>query len=706
MTAGEAAGSQARMSHPGAWLTKRLRPDPQRLVYATNIALITVTVLFLAFLLNLQNTYWGLISIPFVAQIGSGITVWRSVSRMVGTVAGALVGLAIIALFAQSPVASIAAVALWAFGVGYLARFEIGFDAYAYGTAGLTAIVIVFGTGPNADLAYGLALARLTETLIPVFAAFAILLTVFPRSVENTLQKGILDARDRVLAIVRQAVDFDTEPDPADRQAATKALSAAYSNLRAFSFERSHRGLDVDKVGGATNRLNHLLVAAETLSLVAEGPERNADGPIAWAVEGFSRRMEAIPVRFGGAEGAGSAAAGFRDFLAELDGNIETRVSAQKTGVEHSRDMTALHAVRNLAQCMASFLEAEAAVFDPRKPAPRRHPVAARYPDHLAAVQRGLRPALLLVAMSTLWIATASSSIEPLAMLVGSLSLVLPTIAPRPSLGGAGIALGLGLLAMLPVAVFLQIALPYVESFPVFALILASVMFVFFYICSAPGRLIYAFGGTIMLAITLQPANTQSYNPLGLFNTGAALALLPAAIAVAFTVIVPENQNWLRSHLRRGMRHLLGRAASGRDEDPDEFLAQSLDVIGDYGGDLDLGQDDNRALLRRARLSVVLGMELHQLHRLRRLGHLPRDLSDLVPEMGTSLAGAAFSEKPTPPDLAIFAEAENRAGALLGKAQASGPSRSAVLRFLLGARFLHDVARTRLGAQPKGKPLA
>ena len=42
--------------------------DLRRIIFATNVGLGAVLALFFAFLLDLENTYWALSTIPFVMQ--------------------------------------------------------------------------------------------------------------------------------------------------------------------------------------------------------------------------------------------------------------------------------------------------------------------------------------------------------------------------------------------------------------------------------------------------------------------------------------------------------------------------------------------------------------------------------------------------------------------------------------------------------------
>ncbi|WP_161992810.1 FUSC family protein [Aureimonas leprariae] len=667
----------------------------ERLVYATNVALIAVLALAGSFLLDLDRSYWALLTVALVSQASSGLTVWRSVARLIGTLVGAAFALVVLALFAQNSAAVVAALALWILAVGMLARFEVGLDAYAYAVSGLTALVIVFDTGSNAPTGFEIAVTRTTETLIGIAAAFVVLLVVFPVSASRVLTNALADSRTKVLELSRRAAAVGDEIGVEETQGLTKALSGAYANLRAQSLERSHRRISTRKATEATNRLNRLLIAAERMSYAMaglQGAELSAE------VEAASARivgiLAAVPPPDAPIAAIREQAAAFRAGVAEMDLRPAIRDLVRRADRDTSREAMALDALRGFALDAAGYLDAEAAIRDPMEPPPRTERIAPRYPDWRAAFERGLRPALVFLGLTTLWIASASSSFETLALIAAGLCVTLPAIAPRAALTVGGQALGLGFAAMFLPVLALEAALPYVETFTAFAALVGSVFFVFFYVCYDQMLRTYALGGAIFLATALQPSNTETYDALGAFNAMAALAFLPPVIVAAFTVLFPENQRWLRRHLDDAGTRLLARAARGRDARADEFLAQSLDAIGDYGGDLDLAEPANRTDVRRSRAVAAAGLELYELHRLRRLGHLPRPLAASLEDVAEAVQAEAGSRDGAEAR-ATLDTARREALALASGADMPELARAGALRFALGVEFLELLVEDR-----------
>ena len=174
----------------------------------------------------------------------------------------------------------------------------------------------------------------------------------------------------------------------------------------------------------------------------------------------------------------------------------------------------------------------------------------------------------------------------------------------------AGISIGLGYAAGAAISLALMIALPLVDSLAAFALIMGATMFVIFYIGGRPQTLAVGIGTTLMLAVGLQPANEPSYSPIDLFNTVAILAFMPPVFVASMTILFPQDPRWLKRHLRRGLRDLLGQATARRPIETDAFIAQTIDILGDYGGDLDAEDPEVERLIVLGRAVLVAGLAL------------------------------------------------------------------------------------------------
>ncbi|MBP0617570.1 FUSC family protein [Jiella mangrovi] len=362
-------------------------------IYAFKVALATVLALAFSFMLDLPNTYWALMTIPLVARPDAGSMVWRSAARLAGTLMGALVGLMLIANFAQTAGQMIAALAPWIFATSYLARLMSGTDAYAYSVAGLTALVIVLDTGSNAPAAYGYALARTTETAVAIVASFVVLLVVFPVSVENQVKGQIASARSRMLNLARADLSDEATVAIGERKAVFSELLAIHTTLRAQAFERSRRNWRLPRMTEVAVLLNRTLVAADAAAFaLGKFSPAERQGRVEEERATLCRMLADYPPQRTSVEETRADVGAIERFIASLDPYTLVHHLTRTPGlIDESlpRRVAALYRLRLFAESLRDLLVAEAALLDPDTPTPRAEPISARYYNLEAAYQFG-----------------------------------------------------------------------------------------------------------------------------------------------------------------------------------------------------------------------------------------------------------------------------------------------------------------------------
>lgn len=670
--------------------------DLRQATYALKVALAAVLTLWIAFLFNLEETFWALLTLPLVVRPQSGAMVWRSAARLGGTLIGTLVALLLVGSFAQSAPAMIAALCLWIFGTGYLAHLQSGLDSYAYGVAGLTAMVIAIDTGPDATEVYGYALARTTETAIAIICGFMVLLTVFPHSVAEDVEAKIAAARTLILEIGRNAVADRPQANLSTRKRAIALLLAINTDLRAQSYERSRRNLLLPRWTSVAQSLTRMAIEAEGARRALCQMERHERSDI---LDAARRRLEQVlaefPVRRANAAQALRDAEVVRAVQKTIDPKLASdAIRDLPEGAEEATlHQAALSQLRLFAGAIHDLLLREAALLDPRLPMADPAPVGARYPDFLAACEYGLRPTIVFLCCAILWLTTASPNGAILTLLAGAFSLALPTIVPRTRRVRSGLLIALGLFTGAVISLALMAFLSDIEGFGRFALIIGATMFTVFYLAGGPETLPLALGVTIMIAIGLQPANEQQYDAIRLINNLAALALMPVAFVAGLTIVFPENQNWLKRHLRRGTRDLLRRStAPGRPMDEDAFFEQMVDLLGDYGNDLSDEDREARHLIARATTALLAGLQCYRMRRLSNSADLPKEVAAHAPELIAAVRRA--SERPAETAAAAsqpFVELRLAIRNRIRRRDLREEAHLAVLRFGASAELCHSL---------------
>jgi uncharacterized membrane protein YccC len=155
-----------------------------------------------------SNLSWGLtiwVTVMLVAQPNAGASIVKGLTRTAGTVASALVSIAIYGLFAQQPPLYLASVA----GVIAVATYGMlgSRDQYAWMVFGLTTIIILVKAMSGGDQIETLAFERASLTALGVLIVFAADALFWPVRAEEQLREG-LAARSRQLGdTLKQQLD-------------------------------------------------------------------------------------------------------------------------------------------------------------------------------------------------------------------------------------------------------------------------------------------------------------------------------------------------------------------------------------------------------------------------------------------------------------------------------------------------------------------
>lgn len=653
-------------THPSAD-TASARPAPRRtvlerlgeapFVYPLKVALTAVLTLYAAFLLNLEHTFWALLTVPLIVRPAAGSMVWRSLARLCGTALGSTAGFVIAVTFGQSAVAALGAVALVIVAIGYMARLQSGMDAYAYGVAGFTTLIIAIDAGPHVDTAFAYAVARATETAIPIVCGFVVLLVVFPRSASSDALAKLRTARGLALHIAADFVDPGATADPAQQDELLGLITLAHADVRSLAYERNRRQWLRPRLSRVANSCHGLVVVAETERIARHAlahttpPPPQADAPDGHEAhrtdparldvrrsELVTALREAADVPFD-ASALARAAARMQALAAQIDPAAILPPYSERTLADYPLGNAAFR-LNRVATAAAGLMAEAAAVADPSRPAVAGRTISHRYRDRLAALQYGLRPAAVLCVLATLWLNTGWPEGTLLTTLGSALVLMMPVMIPRPKRGTAGISIAKGLIAGTIAATLLLAMLPVLEGFPALALLLGSAYFVIFRVVGDPANFPIALGATLPIALGLMPSNTPVYAPGTLYNAVIMLALIPVVFNSALTIIFPEDAAWVRRHLRRAVTRLSAQALRPNPISRDRFVEHMVDVMGDYGASVAADDSEGQHLRRRGRAALIVGLEGYNMRQLE-AEPIPPDLVALGPVVRRAAARAA-----------------------------------------------------------------
>src|SRR5436309_7194217 len=190
-----------------AWLLKK----PEWLDHQTALGLIfsvktfaaSLLALYIAFWAGLDDPRWAFLTVYIVSQPDSGLVLAKGFYRILGTIAGVLVTIALVFGLAQYGELFIAALAVWICFCNFAARAVRNFASYGFQLAGYTVAIVGVPAALNPAGAYPLMVARFTEILLGIVCAALVSRLILARELSPRLV-------ELVRALTRSADSFAT----------------------------------------------------------------------------------------------------------------------------------------------------------------------------------------------------------------------------------------------------------------------------------------------------------------------------------------------------------------------------------------------------------------------------------------------------------------------------------------------------------------
>lgn len=168
------------------------------IAYALRAWIASTLALFIAFELQLDNPIWAWLTAWIVSQPTPGMVLSRGFYRVIGTIAGAVFAIIIVALFSQAPEMFVLALALLVGGCTVLSNVLTNNRAYATVLTGYTAAIVASDAIADPNQVFYLATSRGASILIGACCTFVINLALAPHHAEH-------DIRAKLVHILKQA---------------------------------------------------------------------------------------------------------------------------------------------------------------------------------------------------------------------------------------------------------------------------------------------------------------------------------------------------------------------------------------------------------------------------------------------------------------------------------------------------------------------
>jgi len=530
------------------------------MIFAAKTTASGLIALLIAFTFNLDQPQWALLTVFIVSQAQqSGPVLAKSFYRVVGTLIGAAVALLFVALFAQERVLFLGVLALW-IGVCTLgSQYARNFPAYAFVLSGYPAAIIGVPGALDANNAFYIATARVTEICLGIMIAAAVNRIVLPNSAVAALWQSVATARQALADDITGLLGGDVRKSTASLVSRTIAIenqraSAIFENRELRGRSSSIRLLNIAllRVGGAAQSLGEQL-----------GYFRRTEQPVGAGIDDtLAGAVSALKLWQTGAIDA----AGLEQKLRQTDARrcfAELLFPMPSSDSVSSRRAAAVSGLRELLAALTAYAQAYEACISGSAPVPGPIPFTPAN-DPVAALWTGLRAALAVAFVGSFWILSAWPH--------GSTAVILAAVATaRLATMGHAVPLALAAtmifaLATVPAFVIVEVLLPLTSGFPMFALIVGPMLFGCAYLMSSPNpkTMLMGYLSALLFASVGEFQNRMVYDPVGLLNTSIAAVVAAGAALVMWAVVAPETAEAARLRFLRIARRAVDRMAGAR----------------------------------------------------------------------------------------------------------------------------------------------
>jgi uncharacterized membrane protein YccC len=511
----------------------------------------SMVALHIAFALQLESPHWAWLTVWIVSQGTPGVTLSKSLYRVIGTIAGSFFGIVLIALFAQTPELFVLGLALLVGGCTVLSNMLTNFRAYATVLAAYTAGIIASDAINTPDQVFFIAMARTSCILIGIAVSVAVTSIFAPHRSAAQARDKLKDAlkdiavraaypwrgnnEDRMRMgrkLIQELIALDTLIEYAAAESGNfriQANQARCAIAHIFSLISARRALDAHLLRCGWPQHNALEIFHEVIiDFLQEMPGRLDRGEVDELISGLSEVRQQVDL-----------------LRPEIDTVASADLISERFVIDRLDDLLihldgALGEWRNILQ--RRF---------------RRHPrlVLNFHRDVRAAWINGLRAFIAVIATGAFWIGSAWSS-GPGALVFVSILLSLFSSVPRPDKVGWAFfyaSIPASLTALVCKFFFFSAG----SGFEYLTLAMLPFLIPVGLLIAYPPTSFYGVAFSLVFLNIASPANPQSYDLSASINTALATVVGVLFGTLAYVLIFPPDavaaRRYVTYRIRRGL---------------------------------------------------------------------------------------------------------------------------------------------------------
>ncbi|UVL23562.1 FUSC family protein [Pseudomonas donghuensis] len=549
-----------------------VRTDGVTWVYIFKVLSAAFLTLWLAMRLELPQPRTAMITVFIVMQPQSGHVFAKSFYRLLGTLAGSSMMVALIALFPQNTELFLPSLAIWVGLCSAGAMRYRTFRAYGFVLAGYTAAMVGLPALQHPDGAFMAAVWRVLEISLGILVSTLVSAAILPQSASASMRNALYQRFGVFAGFVAEGLRGDSQRDRFESSNVRFIAEAVgLESLRSVTaFEDPHMRRRNGRLGrmnsefmAITTRFNALHQLLERLRL--RGPLQ-----IVTAIEpGLTALAELLDAYAGRGLTEGDAARLAEQLAAYKEGlpeRVRTLRAAYVESGPSDADLLDFHTAYELlyrfVDDMHSYAQTHASLTEHNHAREQWDEPYVAQTNWMASLAAGVRAAFILLVLGSFWIMTAWPS-GAMMTLIAAATVGLSAATPNPKRMSFQMACGTLFGAFVG---FFEtfFVFPWIDGFPLLCLVLAPVFVFGAFLASRPAYAGYGLGLLIFFATGSVPDNLTIYNPYNFINDYIAMVIGMLVCAAAGAIILPPNSRWLWSRLEQDLRAQVLYAITGR----------------------------------------------------------------------------------------------------------------------------------------------
>lgn len=598
----------------------------QRLAFAVRTTLAALLAALVALYVQLPQASTSMMTVFIVSQPLAGMVLSKSLFRVAGTVAGAIVAITLTTALSEAPELFAVAISAW-IGLCVLTSVFLRDAPQSYGAllSGYTVAIIAFPAVGAPDTIFQAAMDRGAEIVVGIACAATLSQILFPQSAGATLARATeaavasasrwaaetLRGRTDALAVVR------------DR----RQLVATLARLENLRINAAFESASVRVSGRRMRRLHGRLVSFLALLVSTHDRMENLRAERPKSAEALKPLLElAAEAMAPGASPADRNAAKAALLAAAPD------VEAMRADRAKVFERTILVRVADLVDMRSDL----ARLTDPATPDEAEQDATAslsRYRDVELALVAGAAAFLSQLAFCAFWIASGWSSGAGAAIMVAVMTSLFAQLddPAKP----ASVFLVMTTVGSVVAAVYAFAVLPQLEGFEILALTLSPALLALAFGMTYPQLNGPSLAGAIGFINLVGLTNVMAPDFASFANSALAQFVGIGLAATMLRALRPIGAAWPVARLTAGIAGDVAESAAGRGERV-AFESRMFDRIDGLMARLDPTDPDSVAIEQGALASLRVGLNALALRRVVR--DLPQDAAAPIVDALADLA--------------------------------------------------------------------